>query len=189
MPRKKSEEIEEPTPIPVILKKIPPEKKGIQNEDLTKRETRYYRQEQLSLDKIVEGSGSQFYITGENTRVTFKDLLDLIEKHDISQVHDIDKEEIVLSSKLLTGIAKADVVEEEEEELRYIDASAIGIFIGGFFISLFSLLTPSASDIHAVSWVIILVSGFFLLSYLYKGIRSGFLRSFVKKWLQKISQK
>jgi hypothetical protein len=80
--------------------------------------TRVIRREQVNLDKIMEGSGSKFYVTGDTVKIGVRELLDLADKHDLDQVRDWTQEEAVISAKLLASIARADVVEEEEEERK-----------------------------------------------------------------------
>jgi hypothetical protein len=79
-------------------------------------------------------------------------------------------------------------VEEEEEELQYIDAAAVGLFITGFFAGLVGILVSEISHIHTIAWVILFVSTAMLISYIYQGVRTGFIRRLWKKYLAKMAK-
>jgi hypothetical protein len=149
---------------------------------------RYYSQDQVSIDKIVEDSESNFYITGKNVKLSFLDLLNLVEKHNINQVANLDEEEIIVSSKLVTQIATADITDEDEDKLKLIDATAVGLFMGSLLLSVFALFTKTMADIKTFSWVILGVSAFFLTHYLYRGYKSGEIRNLSKAWMRKLGK-
>ena len=168
-------------PIPVVLKNL--------DDEMERNEkTKVIRREQINLDKIMEGSGSKFYVTGDTVKIGIRELLDLADKHDMDQVLHLEKEEAVISAKLLAGIARADVVEEEEEELQYIDAAAIGLFVAGFMAGLIGIFITEIAHVRTVAWVIFFVSTAMLISYIYQGIRTGFIKRFWKKYLAKMAK-
>lgn len=174
------EEEEMGVPVPVVLKNFEDEDQG--------SSAKVIRREQINLDKIMEGSGTKFYVTGDTVKIGFKELLDLSEKHDLDQVVSIEKEDVVMSARLLAAIARADVVEEEEEELQYIDAAAVGLFSAGFLIGILGIFLSDIAYIHTAAWVIFLVSTAMIISYLYQGIRTGFIKKFWKKYLAKMAK-
>ena len=173
--------------IPVILRRKDP----LQKEEALevklhqiKEDRHYYSQEQVGIDKIVEDSGSQFYITGKKVKIRLMDLLNLVEKHDTAEVQGMEDEEVVVSSALLTRIATAEILDEEEEKLKLFDATAVGLFISAGLLSLFALTTKTLADIKTFAWIILGISGFFLLHFFYRGIKSGEVRSLMKTWLR-----
>lgn len=145
------------------------------------------REEKVDLDKIIEGAGTKFFVTGERVEVGFRELLDLAAKHDLGQILDVERESVTVSSKLLTGMARADVIDEEDPELQYIDAIAVGLFLGGFLLGLIALFM-SDGDLKTAAWVILLLSVAMLSSYAYQGIKTGFLKKMVKKYLAKMAK-
>lgn len=167
-------------PVPVILK-------NLTDEDDNKK-ARVIRREQVNLDKIMEGAGTKFYVTGDTVKVGFRELLDLAEKHDLRQVLHLDEEDAIISARLLAGIARSDMVDEEEAELQYIDAAAVGLFVGGFLFGLIGIFVAEISHVHTASWVVLLVSVVMLISYTYQGLRTGFIRKLWKKYLAKMAK-
>jgi hypothetical protein len=152
-----------------------------------KEDRHYYSQEQLGIDKIVEDSESSFYVTGKTVKMNLIDFLNLAEKHDISTI-DMSNEEIVLSSSLITQMATAEVIDEDEDKLKLFDATAVGLFISGTLLSLFALFTKTMADIKTFSYVILGVSAFFLAHYAYKGTKTGEIKRLLKAWGRKISK-
>ncbi len=181
--QKQEQEEDAEMPIPVVLKNLEDDLEPFEDET-----TRVIRREQINLDKIMEGAGTKFYVTGDTVKIGAKEFLDLSEKHDMDQVLHLEKEEIVISSKLLAGIARADVIEEEEEELQYIDAAAVGLFIAGFIGGLVGIFVSKIAYVHTASWVIFFVSMAMLISYVYQGIRTGFIKRLWKKYLAKMAK-
>jgi hypothetical protein len=177
------EEEESGMPIPVVLKNLEDEK----DKDRVGK-TKVIRREQVNLDNIMEESGTKFYVTGDTVKIGFRELLYLADRHDLDQVLDLEKEDVVISAKLLAGIARSDLVEEEEEELQYIDAAAVGLFIAGFLVGIIGILVSDISHVHTAAWVIFFVCTAMLISYIYQGIRTGFIKRFWKKYLQKIAK-
>src|SRR3990172_3294558 len=121
--------------IPVILKKKVEETGPLQvniGKDTIHRQ--YNREEHVSLDRIFEDSESKFYMAGKNTKIGLLNFLQLFDKHDTNEILDLEKEDIVISSELITRIATAPVVDEDQEDMKYIDAVAIGIFCSSLFL-------------------------------------------------------
>ncbi|GEM_PF-5846560 len=174
---------------PVIVKKrvetTGPLEVNIREKIVTRRE---FNQEQVSLDSIVKDSDSKFYITGKTTKIGFMNFVQLISKHNIGEVEGLDREDIVISSDLITQIATASVVDADEEFLHYIDASAIGIFIASFVLSLFALFSKTLSDLKTFSWILLLISGLFLLHYTYRGMKSGELKRVWRLMLKSLTK-
>jgi len=176
-------------PIPVILKKRLEESGPLEINVQEKRiDRRVFHQEQVSLDKIVSDSSSQFYITGKTTKIGLMNFLQLAKKHDLNEI-DLSTEELVVSSELITKIATATVVDDEAEDLKYIDAGSIGIFIASFFLSIFALLTKTQADIKTFSWILLLLSGLFLTNYVYKGVKSKELGRLWRLCIKSLSKK
>jgi|CXWL01.1.fsa_nt_gi hypothetical protein len=176
-------------PIPVILKQriegSGPLEINIQEKRIDRR---VFHQEQVSLDKIVSDSASQFYITGKSTKIALLNFLQLIKKHDLNEV-DLSAEEVVLSSDLITKIATASVVDDDEESLKYIDAGAIGMFIASFFLSIFALLTKTEEDLKTFAWILLLLAVVFLSNYLYRGIKGKELSRLWRLCIKSLSKK
>jgi hypothetical protein len=143
---------------------------NIRHKSVSRRE---FHQEGVSLDKIVNDSDSKFYITGRTTKVGFINLIQLVSKHNINEVDGMEQEEVVLSSDLLSKIASASVVDEDDEFMRYIDAGAVGVFFASFLLSIFGLVIRTTEDLRTFSWILLFVSVIFLANYTYRGIRSG----------------
>lgn len=162
------------SPEPIIVKRkletTSPLEVNILNKSVTRRE---FHQEQVSLDKIVSDSDSKFYITGKTTKIGFINLIQLVSKHSINEVDGLGQEEVVLSSNLLSKIATASVVDEDDEFMRYIDAGAVGVFLSSFLLSIFGLAIRNTDDLKTFAWILLLVSAVFLSNYIYRGIRSG----------------
>jgi len=177
-------------PVPVILKKKVQETEPLQV-NVRKRDTEHkvVREEQVSFDKILDDSKSEFYITGKTTKIGLMNFLNLIDKHDIGEVAGLDEEEIVLSSDLVTRIATASVIDEIQEDLKYVDSFAIGVFISACFLSIFALLTASMNDIRTFAWILLLISGLFLAHYTYRGIKSGELNRVSKIIIKSLSKR
>lgn len=177
-------------PVPVILKKkiqeTPPLEVNIHRGRVNHG---VIREEQVSLDKIVEDSQSNFYITGKTTKIGLNNFLQLIEKHDTTEVENMDVEEVVVSSELITRIATTTVIDEDAEDLKYIDSLAIGILSTSFFLSLFALFTRTTEDIRTFAWILLLVSFAFLSNYTYRGIKSGELKRVARICLKSLSKK
>lgn len=164
-------------PIPVILnKKIDttgPLEVNIREKTVTRRE---FHQEQVSLDKIVADSDSKFYITGKTTKIGLQNFLQLASKHDLNEVDGLDREELVVSSELLTKIATSSVVDEDDEHLKYIDSAAIGVFFASALLSIFALLIKTPADLKTFAWILLVISALFLGNYSYRGMKSGEMR-------------
>lgn len=181
--------MEKGQPIPVILKKRVENSGPLEINIQEKRiDRRVFHQEQVSLDKIVSDSASQFYITGKSTKIGLMNFLQLVKKHDLNEV-ELSQEEVVLSSDLITKIATASVVDDDEESMKFIDAAAIGMFIAAFFLSLFALLTKTQEDLKTFSWILLLLSGVFLSNYLYRGIKSRELHRIWRLCIKSLSRK
>jgi hypothetical protein len=177
-------------PIPVILNKrvegTGPLEINVQEKKIDRR---VFHQEQVSLDKIVNDSDSQFYITGKTTRIGLRNFLQLVTKHDMNEVENLDKEEIVVSSELITRVATASVVDEDEEGLKYVDSVAIGVFLSSFFLSLFALLIKTESDLKTFAWILLLLSMIFLANYTYRGMKSKQLHKIFRMCIKSLSKK
>ena len=177
-------------PVPVILKKKVNETGPIEVQVHDgKIERKVVREEQVSFDKIVDDSGSQFYITGKTTKIGLGNFLQLIEKHNIGEVDNLFDEEIIVSSELITNIATASVVDEDEDDLKYVESLAVGVLSGGFFLSLFALLVKTQQDLKTYAWILLLVSGGFLGYYLVKGMKSGELPRVARICIKSLSKK
>ncbi|MDP3975801.1 MAG: hypothetical protein Q8P95_02695 [bacterium] len=150
---------------------------------------RNFNQDQVSLDKIVEDSDSSFYITGKTTKIGLLNFLRLIDKHDINEVDGLPEQELVVSSDLITRIATATVLDEEEEDGKYIDAVAIGIFLAALFLSGLTLLTQTLADVQSFAWILLVLSGAFIVYYSYKGAKSGTLKRVVRVCIKSLSKK
>ncbi len=181
--------MENGNPFPVIVKKrlesTGPLEVNIREKIVTRRE---FNQEQVSLDSIVKDSDSKFYITGRTTKIAFTNFIQLISKHNIGEVEGLEREDIVLSSDLVTRLATASVVDADEEFLHYVDASAIGIFLASFVLSFFSLVSKTLSDLKSFSWILLLISGLFLLHYTYRGLKSGELKRVWRLMLKSLTK-
>lgn len=177
-------------PIPVILKKRVEGTSPIEvNVQERKIDRRVFHQEQVSLDKIVNDSNSQFYITGKTTKIGLKNFLQLVSKHDLNEVEGLQDEEVVVSSDLITKVATATVVDEDEENLKYVDAVSIGVFLASFLLSIFALLTKTQEDVKTFSWILLLVSGLFLANYTYRGIKSNQLSKVWRAIIKSLSKR
>lgn len=172
------------TPVPVVVKRIASDESVKKLE----RDISVTREEQFNLDKIIEGAGTKFYVTGDTVKIGFYELLDLSTKHNIAQVQDANKEEVVVSSRLLTSIARAEVVDQEEQELQYVDAASVGIFIGAILFGLVGILLTDLEQLMTFSWILLIVGGVMLSSYTYQGMKSGFLRKLWRKYLAKMAK-
>jgi len=178
------------SPIPVILNKKVSDRKPLEiNLRGKDKAQKISREESISFDKIVESSNSEFLITGKTTKIGLTNFLQLIDKHDIGEVEDFHEQEVVVSSDLITRIAMAEVVDEDEEGMKYVDAAAIGIFGTSLFLSIFALFTKTAADIKTFSWILMLVSLVFLGHYTYSGIKSGQLAKVVRIVIKSLSRK
>jgi hypothetical protein len=144
-----------------------------------------FHQEQISLDKIVEDSDSRFYIAGKTLKMNLGDFVSLVEKHELGEVPHWEDEEVILSSKLVTDIATSTVTDEDEDQLKLFDAVAVGLFVAGFLMSLFIVLTKSIADVRTFAWIIMAISAFFIASYIYRGHKSGELKRLMKAWVRK----
>jgi len=177
-------------PIPVILNKKVESTGPIEvNVQERKIDRRVFHQEQVSLDKIVSDSDSQFYITGKTTKIGLRNFLQLVTKHDLNEVENLDKEEVVVSSELITRVATASVVDEDEEGIKYVDSVAIGMFLASFFLSIFALLTKTETDLKTFAWILLLVSTLFLVNYTYRGIQSKELHRIWRMCIKSLSKK
>ncbi|MGE3278387.1 MAG: hypothetical protein AB7J40_01105 [Candidatus Altimarinota bacterium] len=177
-------------PIPVILNKKVENTGPIEvNVQERKIDRRVFHQEQVSLDKIVSDSDSQFYITGKTTKIGLRNFLQLVSKHDMNEVENLDKEEIVVSSDMITRIATASVVDEDEEGMKYVDSFSIGIFIASFLLSIFALMTKTETDLKTFAWILLLVSTLFLVNYTYRGIQSKELHRIWRLCIKSLSKK
>ena len=172
------------TAVPVVVKRITPDESVKKLE----RDISVTREEQFNLDKIIEGAGTKFYVTGDTVKIGFYELLDLSTKHNIAQISDANKEEVVVSSRLLTNIARSEVVDQEEQELQYVDAASVGIFIGAILFGLVGILLTDLEQLMTFSWILLIVGGVMLSSYTYQGIKSGFLRKLWRKYLAKMAK-
>lgn len=182
--------MEKGKPIPVILKRKLEETPPLEvNIHRGKIHHEVIREEQISFDKIVEDSQSNFYITGKTTKIGLNNFLNLIEKHDIAEVENMDQEEVIVSSELITRVATASVIDEDAEDLKYIDSLAIGILGASFFLSLFALFTKTSEDIKTFAWILMLVSFAFLANYTYRGIKSGELKRVTRICFKSLSRK
>lgn len=179
-------------PIPVIFKKKEEndDKRAIDvNVHHKKIDRRVFTQEQIGIDKIAQDSDASFYITGKTTKIGFLNFLQLISKHDMGQVEMKENEEVVVSSDLVMKIATAEVVDSDEEDMKFIDAMAIGIFISGFFLSAFALISNSIADINTFAWILLVVSLLFLGHYTYRGSKSGELQRYMRVAMKSLSKK
>ena len=176
--------------IPVIIKKEL-KKTGPLEVNVRRRDEEHYtiREEHISFDKIVEDSKSEFVITGKTTKIGLMNFLNLVEKHDILELDNLDKEELILGSELITRIATATVIDEIQEDLKYVDSFAIGIFLASFLLSLFALFTSGLADIKTFSWILLLISGAFLGHYIYRGVKSGELNRITRVVITSLSKK
>lgn len=176
-------------PVPVILKKKVEEtgpvevdvKRGTVNRTIN-------REEQVSFDKIISDSQSSFYITGKTTKIGLGNFLDLIDKHQIGEVDNFYDEDIVISSDLITRIATASTVDEDDDDLKYVESMSIGVLTGGFLLSLFALFMQSQEDIKTYAWIVLLVSLGFLGYYLYKGVKTGELKRIIRVCIKSLSK-
>ncbi len=177
-------------PIPVVLSN-PTEKTGPIEVNVSRENTnrQVIQQEHISLDKIVGDSGSSFYVTGKNTKINLMNFLTLLEKHELAEVAQLDQEELVVSSDLITRVAMAPVVDEDENDMQYIDAFVIGFFVSGLLISIFLLVIGTLEDMKSLSWILVLVSVLFLGQYLYKGVKSGELNRIIRVVVKSLSKK
>ena len=176
--------------IPVILKKKVEETGPLQvniGKDTIHRQ--YNREEHVSLDRIFEDSESKFYMAGKNTKIGLLNFLQLFDKHDTNEILDLEKEDIVISSELITRIATAPVVDEDQEDMKYIDAVAIGIFCSSLFLSLFILMSAELAEIKTFSLILVIVSLVFLGNYTYRGIKSGQLMKAARICIKSLSKK
>ncbi|MDF2379385.1 MAG: hypothetical protein P1V18_04155 [Candidatus Gracilibacteria bacterium] len=179
-------------PIPVIFKKKDDKVQSPAidvNVHHKKIDRRVFTQEQIGIDKIAQDSDASFYITGKTTKIGFLNFLQLVSKHDMGQVQMKENEEIVLSSDLVMRIATADVVDSDEDDMRFIDAMAIGIFIAGFFLSCFALLSNNIADINTFAWILLTVSLLFLGHYTHRGSKSGELQRYFRVAVKSLSKK
>lgn len=176
--------------IPVILKKKIQETSPLQiNVEDKKIHRQVSREEAVSFDKIMEDSESKFYITGKTTKIGLMNFLTLFEKHDTNEIENLNEEEIVVSSELVTQIATSEVIDEEDEDLKYIDAVAIGIFTSSLLLSVFILSTSTLADIKTLGWILLVVSLVFLGNYTYKGVKSGNLMRVMRVIIKSLSRK
>jgi hypothetical protein len=136
----------------------------------------------------MDGSGSKFYVSGDNVRLGFRELLSLAERHDLGQILDLEKEEVVISAKLLAGMARADVVDAEADQLQYVDAAAVGLFMAGTLFGLLAVFLQDLQQARTIGWVIFIVSIVMMASYVYQGLRSGFIKKLWKKYLAKMAR-
>jgi hypothetical protein len=177
-------------PIPVILNKRVENTGPIEvNVQERKIDRRVFHQEQVSLDKIVSDSDSQFYITGKTTKIGLRNFLQLVGKHDMNEVENLDKEEVVVSSDVITRIATATVVDEDEEGIKYVDSVAIGIFVSSFFLSMFALFIRTETDLKTFAWILLLVSTLFLANYTYRGMKSKQIHKIFRLCIKSLSRK
>jgi len=178
-------------PIPVIFQK------GRRNDsdsvelkmEHKKIDRRVFSQQQVGIDKIVEDSDSSFYITGKTTKIPFLNFIQLISRHDIGQVEGKEHEEMVVSSDLIMRIATADITDEDEEAMQYVDATAVGMFIAGFLLASFALISRNVEDITTLSWIVLLVSTLLLVHYTYKGAKSGDLQKYARAAMKSLTRK
>jgi len=178
-------------PIPVIFSKRVRERPdqveiNLQHKQIDRR---VFNQDQVGIDKIVEDSESTFYITGKTTKIPLLNFLQMVGKHDMAQVADKEAEEIVLASDLIVRIASAEITDEDEENMKFVDATVIGMFIAAFFLSGFALISNSLKDIATFSWILLLVSLLFLSHYIYQGFRSGDLQKYMRAAVKSLSKK
>ncbi len=152
-------------------------------------ERKVVREEQISFDKIVEDSESKFIMTGKMTKIGLGNFLQLIEKHEIGEVDGFFQEEIVVSSDMITQVATASVVDEDDEDMKYIESMAIGVLTGGFFLSVFILAVRTTEDLRSYAWIILLVSIGLLGYYSYKGIKSGELKRIIRVCIKSLSKR
>lgn len=177
-------------PIPVILKKKITDSGPLEVEvGERRRQYQTIREEQVSLDKIIEQSDSKFYVTGKTTKIGLNNFLQLIEKHETGEIEGMNEEEIVVSSDLITQVASAPVVDEDQEDMKYIDSVAIGIFAASLFLSIFALLAKSQTDVRTFAWILLLVSLVFLGNYTYKGVKSGELTRVIRVCIKSLSRR
>ena len=106
-----------------------------------------------------------------------------------NEILDLEKEDIVISSELITRIATAPVVDEDQEDMKYIDAVAIGIFCSSLFLSLFILMSAELAEIKTFSLILVIVSLVFLGNYTYRGIKSGQLMKAARICIKSLSKK
>lgn len=176
--------------IPVIIKRkvesTGPLQINLNEKMVTRRE---FHQEQMSLDKIVADSASQFYMTGKTTKISLHNFLQLVSKHDMNEIENLQQEDIVISSDLVTRIATASVVDEDEESLKYVDCVAIGIFLASFLLSVFSLFTKTPQDLKTFAWFLLVISALFLSNYTYRGMKSGELHRVWRLLLKSLTKK
>ena len=147
------------------------------------------REEHISLDKIVEDSQSQFYIAGKTSKIGLMNFLKLVEKHDITEVTGLEQEQVIVSTELITHIATATVIDEDQEDMKYIDSLAVGIFTSCFILALFALLTQTLADLKSFAWLLLLLSTGFLSYYLYRGVKSGQLRKVIRICVKSLSRR
>jgi hypothetical protein len=177
-------------PIPVFLqKRKESDTSPIEVQVQKSQKPTVIQQEHVSLDKIVQSSESSFYITGKTTKIGLLNFLNLLDKHELNEIEGLEKEEVVVSSQLITEIASAEVADEDEDNLKYIDSFAIGVFVASFGVSLFMIFAAQIQDIRAFSWILLLLSVAFLGHYTYKGIRSGELEKVTKAVIKSLSKK
>lgn len=178
------------TPVPVILnKKV--EKTGPLEVEVRRGnvERKVVREEQISFDKIVEDSDSKFIMTGKMTKIGMGNFLQLIEKHEIGEVEGFFNEELIVSSDLITQVATASVVDEDDEDMKYVESMAIGVLTGGLFMALFILMIKTTEDLRSYAWIIFLISFGMLGYYLYKGIKNGELKRIIRVAIKSLSKK
>ena len=177
--------------VPVILKKkVSSSSNPLEVEVRNgKIERTVNREEHVSFDKIIENSESNFYITGKTTKIGLLNFLNLIEKHDINEVEGIFKEEIIVSSEIITQIATATVIDEDTENLKYVESLSVGVLIGGFVLSLFALLIRTEQDLKTYAWILLLVSAGFLGYYSYRGMKSGELKKVIRICIKSLSKR
>lgn len=152
-------------------------------------ERKVVREEQISFDKIVEDSESKFIMTGKMTKIGMGNFLQLIEKHEIGEVEGFFEEEIVVSSDVITQVATASVVDEDDEDMKYIESMAIGVLTGGLFLSIFIIAMKTPEDLRSYAWIILLVSLGLLGFYTYKGMKSGELKRILRVCVKSLSKK
>jgi desulfoferrodoxin (superoxide reductase-like protein) len=152
-------------------------------------EHKVVREEQISFDKIVEDSDSKFIMTGKMTKIGMGNFLQLIEKHEIGEVNGFFEEEVVVSSEMITQIATASVVDEDDEDMKYIESMAIGVLTGGLFLSIFILAIKTTEDLRSYAWIILLVSLGLLGYYTWKGLKSGELKRIIRVCVKSLSKK
>jgi hypothetical protein len=177
-------------PVPVILNKKIQDTGPIEVEVRRGNvERKVVREEQISFDKIVEDSDSKFIMTGKMTKIGLGNFLQLIEKHEIGEVQGFFEEEIVVSSDIITQIATASVVDEDDEDMKYIESMAIGVLSGGLFLSIFILTIRTTEDLRSYAWIIMLVSLGLLGYYTWKGVKSGELKRILRVCVKSLSKK